>query len=407
MNVNELRQQFPQLAETVYGKPLVYLDNAATSLRPLSVVEKWTEMSLRLNSNIHRAVHHTSEAATAEYENAREAVGRFIGASSRDEIIFTSGATESLNLAAGSFCEAFLKPGDEIIVCEAEHHSDLVPWQQQCRKKGAVMRRLPVSDEGYVDLDALKGLLGPRTILVCVCHISNVLGIVNPVKEIAALCHSAGCRLLVDGSQAVAHLRVDVKELDCDFYAFSGHKMFAATGTGVLYGRKELLDRMPPFLMGGEMIDSVKWDSTDFAPVPRRFEAGTRNFASVPTLVPAIAAVEAMRAPEIQRAQEEIRDYMLDALGSDRRITLFGRPERREDKIPLFSFCVEGAHHEDLALIMDKMGFALRSGQMCAEPLMDRFGVTGMLRASFAPYNTLEEAQRFIESLGRAVEMLV
>lgn len=406
MLAEDLRKEFPILSETVYGKPLVYLDNAATSQRPSSVIRKWDEMSAKLNSNLHRAVHHLAALATEEYESTRDAVKDFIGAGSRKEIIFTSGVTASINLAAFCIGEAFINPGDEIIIAESEHHSDIVPWQMMCRRKGAAIKVLPVTEDGYLDIDALPELITSRTKLVCVAQISNVLGIINPVKQVVNICHSSGCMVLVDGAQGILHQTVDVQDLGCDFYAFSGHKMFAAPGTGVLYGRQELLEQMPPYMGGGEMIDHVSFKETTYAPLPQKFEAGTQNIAGVPTFKPAIELIKQLNDSQIQAEMAEVRDYVLQALTSDSRIRLYGVPRRTSDKIALFSFTVEGVHHEDLALILDKMGVAVRSGQMCAEPLMDRFGVTGMLRASFAPYNTLAEAEYFIQCLDRAITML-
>ena len=392
---------FPALGEKVYGKPLVYLDNAATTQRPLSVVEKWRRMALERNANIHRAVHFLSSEATAEYEAARDAVRDFIGAADRSEIVFTSGATASINLVAFSFGERFVGEGDEIIVTEAEHHSNIVPWQMLCERKKAHLKVARVSDDGHLDLDQLSSLLSPKTRIVAVAHVSNVLGIVNPVKEIVALCHSRGVPVLVDGAQGIVHCKVDVQDIDCDFYAFSGHKIYAATGTGVLYAKRKWLDEMPPYMGGGEMIETVNFSGTTYARPPHKFEAGTQNISAVPTLIPALETARLMGE------DSAVGKYILDVLTSDSRITLYGVPRGTTDKVPVFSFSVKGVHHEDLALILDKMGIAVRSGQMCAEPLMDRFGVTGMLRASFAPYNTLEEAKYFIESLNRAIEMLL
>ena len=307
---------------------------------------------------------------------------------------------------AFSFGEAFVREGDEIIVCEAEHHSDIVPWQMLCERKGAVLKVLPVDDDGRIRVGALPGLLTPRTRLLCVAHISNVLGLVNPVKELATICHSVGCYVLVDGAQGIVHEPVDVRELDCDFYVFSGHKVYAAPGTGVLYGRRELLDKMPPYMGGGEMIDTVRWTGTTYARLPQKFEAGTQNIAGTPTLRPALEMAQALRDPAVLAETDAIKEFMLSKLSGIPGLRLYGIPASPEEKIPLFSFSVEQAHHEDLALILDKMGIAVRSGQMCAEPLMDRYGVTGMLRVSFAPYNTLQEAEYFIKSLERAIDML-
>lgn len=406
MNVSDFRKEFPELSETVYGKRLVYLDNAATSLRPQSVIGEWNEMSARYTANLHRAVHHIAEVATQKYEQARDAVREYINAGSREEIIFTSGTTASINLVAFSFGEAFVGPGDEIIVSEAEHHSNIVPWQMMCSRKGATLKVLPVDDHGHLRLDVLRELLNPRTRLVCVTQVSNVLGLTNPIKEIVNICHSIGCPVLADGAQGIVHSGVDVRDIDCDFYAFSGHKIYAAPGTGVLYGKKYYLDKMPPYMGGGEMISTVKWTGTSYAAAPHKFEAGTQNISGTPTLVQALAVASETRSAELQKNMEEVVDYMLNALSSDSRFHLFGQPGGGYEKIPLFSFSVEHLHHEDLALILDKMGVAVRSGQMCAEPLMDRFGVTGMLRASFAPYNTVEEAKYLMSSLEKAIKML-
>ena len=398
--MNDYRNDFPQLARTVYGKPLVYLDNAATSLRPQSVINCWDRISSESTANLHRAVHRVAVEATDAYEAARDAVKDFIGAPAREEIIFTSGATHSLNLAAWSLGEAFIKEGDEIIVSEAEHHSNIVPWQMLCSRKGAKLRVLPVGDSGSLRLNLLPGLLGERTRIVSVCHASNVLGLVNPVQEIAAMVHAAGALLVVDGAQGIVHQSVDVQALGCDFYAFSGHKMYGAPGTGVLWGRRELLEQMPPMFGGGEMIGTVRWSGTTYAPLPQKFEAGTQNISGTPCFVPAIEQTRKMQK------DEEIKEFIYTELQRIPGLRLFGTADDLEQKLPVFSFAVEGAHHEDLALIMDKMGVALRSGQMCAEPLMDRFGVTGMLRASFAPYNTMQEAEYFLSSLRKAITML-
>ncbi len=404
--IEKIRQEFPELGEQVYGKALVYLDNAATSQRPLSVIRKWTEMSEKYNANLHRAVHRIADLATSEYEATRDAVQKYLNAEFREEIIFTSGATASLNLVAFSFGEAFVRESDEIIVGEAEHHSNIVPWQLLCERKKAILKVLPIDDSGHLRVDLLPGLLTPKTKLVCVAHISNVLGLLNLVKEIVNICHSNNCAVLVDGAQGIVHERVDVRDLGCDFYAFSGHKVYAAPGTGVLYGRRALLEQMPPYMGGGEMIGTVRWSGSTWAPLPQKFEAGTQNIAGTPTLRPALEMAEALRSEAVEAETKAIKELILNKLQSDPRIHLYGVPETLEEKIPLFSFSVEHVHHEDLALILDKMGIAVRSGQMCAEPLMDHFGVTGMLRVSFAPYNTVQEAEYFIASLDRAIKML-
>ncbi|MBQ4188910.1 MAG: SufS family cysteine desulfurase [Bacteroidales bacterium] len=407
MTIEQLRSQFPILEEKVYGRPLVYLDNAATSQRPLSVVEKWNQITLKSNANLHRAVHKLAADATAEYENARQAAADFIGAADAHSIVFTSGATAALNLVAFCFGEACIKAGDQIIVTEEEHHSNIVPWQLMAQRKGAVLKVLPVDDNGRLCVEMLDDMLSSGKVrLLSVAHISNVLGIVNPVQEIVDKCHKYGCAVMVDGAQGIVHQKVDVTAMDCDFYAFSGHKLYAAPGTGVLYAKKQWLEEFPPYMGGGEMIETVRWTGTTFAKPPHKFEAGTQNISGVPTLVPAFGIATQMREQSIDSEAIAIKDYIYDTLRKDPRVKLFGCPDNPQEKIPLFSFCVDGVHHEDLALILDKMGFAVRSGQMCAEPLMDRFGVTGMLRVSFAPYNTMQEAQQFISALDKAVNML-
>ena len=407
-DIQKIRNQFPALSRKVYGKDLVYLDNAATSQRVQSVLDMWNKISVESNANIHRAVHRLADEATQAYEDSRDAVKTFLNASSREEIILTSGTTASVNLVAYCFGEAFVKEGDEVVVTEVEHHSNIVPWQLMCERKGAVLRVLPVADDGYLMVEKLDEILNERTRIVAVSHISNVLGLINPVKDIIQKCHSKGVPVLVDGAQGAVHCTVDVQELDCDFYVFSGHKLYAATGTGVLYGKKKWLEQMPPFFGGGEMVGTVTFAKTTYAPLSMKYEAGTQNFASAATLKPALKFVNSLNNRELIRYNDSIRDYILSELRKDDRIKLFGVPRgTNEDKIPLFSFVVEGAHHEDLALILDKMGIAVRSGQMCAEPLMDRMGVTGMLRVSFAPYNTMEEAEYFIKCLNKAIDMLM
>jgi len=406
--VNEIRNLFPALSRKVYGKDLVYFDNAATSQRSQEVIDVWNRISIESNANIHRAVHRLADEATQAYEASRDAVKEFINAGSREEIVFTSGATAAVNLVAFSFGEAFVKEGDEVIVTEAEHHSNIVPWQMMCQRKGAVLKVLPVDESGHLMVDRLDDLLSEKTRIMAVTQISNVLGIINPVKEIIGKCHSRGVAVLVDGAQGVVHCKVDVQDLDCDFYVFSGHKMYAATGTGVLYGKKKWLEAMPPYMGGGEMVGTVTFAQTTYAPLPMKFEAGTQNFASAATLKPAIKLFNLLDNNELKQYEASIRDYILDVLLHDERIRLYGVPRGTNDeKIPLFSFTIAGVHHEDLALILDKMGIAVRSGQMCAEPLMDRFGVTGMLRVSLAPYNTMQEAEYFVKCLNKAIDMLI
>lgn len=408
MNVHEIRSMFPALSRKVYGKDLVYLDNAATSQRVQTVLDEWNRISAESNANIHRAVHRLADEATQAYESARDAVKDFLNASGREEIVFTSGTTAAVNLAAFCYGEAFVREGDEVVVTEAEHHSNIVPWQLMCKRKGAVLKVLPVDDYGHLKVEMLDEILTEKTRIMAVTHISNVLGIINPVKEIIEKCHSKGVPVLVDGAQGAVHCRVDVQDLDCDFYVFSGHKLYAATGTGVLYGKKKWLDAMPPYMGGGEMVGTVTFAETTYAPLPMKFEAGTQNFASTATLKQALEFVNLLNDNELIEYNDKIRDYLLDYFLNDERIRLFGVPRGTSDeKIPLFSFVVNGVHHEDLALILDKMGIAVRSGQMCAEPVMDRFGVTGMLRVSVAPYNTMEEAEYFVKCLNKAIDMLM
>ena len=402
ISVNEIRQMFPLLSRQVYGKQLIYFDNAATSQRPQSVLDLWNSLSTQSNANIHRGIHRLSEEATAEYENTRDYVRQFLNAQHREEIVFTSGTTAAINLVAFSFGEAFVGEGDEVIVSEVEHHSDIVPWQMMCQRKKAVLKVLKVDDSGHLMVDSLKSLITERTKIVAVTQISNVIGIVNPIDRIVKICHSKGVPVLVDGAQGIVHHGMDVTKTDCDFYAFSGHKIYAATGVGVLYGKKKWLDKMPPYMGGGEMISTVKFSGTTYAPLPEKFEAGTQNFTGVPTLRPAIEMALMMRDESLTKYCDGVKEYLMEELMKDERITLYGVPSSMEEKISLFSISVKGAHHEDLALILDKMGIAARSGQMCAEPCMDRFGVTGMLRLSLAPYNTMEEAEYFI----KAVKML-
>ena len=406
ISVNEIRQMFPLLSRQIYGKQLIYFDNAATSQRPQSVLDLWNRLSTQSNANIHRGIHRLSEEATAEYENTRDYVRQFLNAQHREEIVFTSGTTAAINLVAFSFGEAFVGEGDEVIVSEVEHHSDIVPWQMMCQRRKAVLKVLKVDDSGHLMVDSLNSLITERTKIVAVTQISNVLGIVNPIDRIVEICHSKGVPVLVDGAQGIVHHGMDVTKTDCDFYAFSGHKIYAATGVGVLYGKKKWLDKMPPYMGGGEMISTVKFSGTTYAPLPEKFEAGTQNFTGVPTLKPAIEMALMMRDESLTKYCDGVKEYLMEELLKDERITLYGVPSSMEEKIPLFSISVKGAHHEDLALILDKMGIAARSGQMCAEPCMDRFGVTGMLRLSLAPYNTMEEAEYFIKSLDKAVKML-
>lgn len=416
--VEDIRTQFPALQQSVYGKPLVYLDNGATSQKPQCVIDLVDGMHKGANANVHRAMHKLSDDATALYEGAREKVRQFINAPGRENIIFTSGTTASINLVASSFCRKFVGEGDVVLVSGDSHHSNIVPWQLACEAAGASVKAIPVLESGELDIEAYKELLsGSRVKIVAVEHISNVMGIVNPVKEMTALAHAQGIPVLVDGAQGIVHARVDVQDMDCDFYAFSGHKIYAATGSGVLYGRRELLEAMPPYMGGGDMVDTVTFEKTTYAPLPLKYEAGTPNFIAQASLAPALEFAQSLREGEIARVVEEqeksIIEYLRVALQEIEGCRIYGLPAREDvelgmpgSKIPLFSFNIEGCFPSDLAQLLDKMGIAVRTGLMCCEPLMARFGVTSMVRVSFLPYNTLQEAEYFIASLKRAARML-
>lgn len=396
----DFREQFPVLRREVYGRKLVYFDNAATMQKPDSVIEMQARLSRDSNANVHRAVHRLSSEATDLYEAGREAVCTFIGAEDRGNIILTSGATASLNLLATSFSQRYFTPGSKVLVSLAEHHSNIVPWQMACQRTGAVLEVIPVNGGGEIELEELEKRLDGSVKIISVAHISNVLGVVNPVREITALAHSRGIPVAVDGSQGIVHEKVDVKDIGCDFYAFSGHKIYAPTGTGVLYGKKELLEEMPPVWGGGEMVDTVTFEHTTYAGLPVKFEAGTPNFTGAACFVPALkAAEEAVMDPDIV-------PFLAEELQKIEGLKIYGLPDDLTRKAPLFSFTVEGAHPEDMAHILDKLGIAVRSGLMCAEPLIRTYSSTGMLRASIAPYNTMEECEYFIRSLRKVIGML-
>lgn len=409
MDALSFRRLFPALDRKLYGKPLLYFDNAATSQRPLSVIERGRQLSETSNANIYRAVHTLSAEATRAYEQGREAARAFLNAPSREEIIFTSGCTAAINTVAYSFGDAFVGEGDVLVAGEAEHHSNLVPWQQLCLRKGASLEILPVDDGGHWKTDVLRRLLSERkgrVKLVALAHISNVLGLVNPVEEVIRLCHAAEVPVLLDGAQGIVHETVDVQKLDCDFYAFSAHKLYGPTGVGVLYGKKKWLEKMPPFLCGGEMVDTVTPTKTTFAPLPHKFEAGTGNFTAVGCLPQAFETALLARESGVAGPFEAACESLKAALESRPDVHLYGAEGEGYRRSAVFSFTVDGTHHEDLAQLLDKMGVAVRSGLMCAEPTIRRFGVSGMLRASLAPYNTLEETETFMKCLDRAVKML-
>ncbi len=403
MNIASLRAQFPILAREVHGKPLVYFDSANTAQKPLAVIAAVDDFYRRHNANVARAVHTLSEEATTLYETAREKIAAFIGAPAAREVVLTSGTTMAINLVALGYLRPRLKAGDEIVVSQMEHHANIVPWQLLCAQTGAVLKVAPIDDDGTLDLPGLLALLGPRTKLVGLAHVSNVLGTVNPVAEVAAQTRARGIPLLVDGSQAVPHFPVDVRALGCDFYVFTGHKLYGPTGTGALWGRFDLLDAMSPVIGGGEMIESVSFDGTVYAPPPRRFEAGTPNIAGFVGLAAAIDWLKAQDWPAL-RAHE-------DALGERLRAGLRAMPGVRfigdaRERVPVVSFVVEGAHATDLAVLLDLDGIAVRSGQHCAHPLMQRFGVGATTRASLAFYNTADEVDRFLAALVKVRGML-
>lgn len=405
MTAEELRKEFPSLERKIHSRPLVYFDNAATSMRPLSVVEYLKDANINHNANIHRAVHLLAVEATDAYEASREQVRSFLGASFREEIIFTSGTTAAINLVSNSFAERYINKGDEVIVGVCEHHSNFVPWQIQCQRKGATIKYLYPGKRGVYEPEDLRSLLSEKTRLVCIAHASNVLGIVNPLPELIALAHNFGAKILVDGAQGAVHCKVNVQALDCDFYAFSAHKLFGPTGVGVLYGKRQLLEEMPPFMYGGEMVGTVSTNGTTFAPLPQKFEAGTQNFINVAALAPALALLDkVLQDKELNDQFNATAAYLQGALKNIEGLHLWGDGEK--DKLPIYSFTVDGVHHEDLAILLDKMGVAVRSGQMCAEPLMAQCGVTGMVRASLLQYNTAAEAEYFVKSLERAIAML-
>ena len=380
------------------------MDSAATSQKPRSVISCMSSWLAEANANVHRAIYALAAEATDHYEAGREAVRSLLNAASKDEIVLTSGTTASINLLANTFGAKYIKAGDEILVSEGEHHSNLVPWQMLCERSGARLRFIPVDWNGEWDLREAERILSEGKVrLVSAAHISNVLGIVNPVEELVEMAHRHGAAVHLDGAQGIVHEEVDVRRIGCDFYSFSGHKLYAATGSGVLYGRKDLLETLPPWMGGGEMVDTVTFQKTTYAPVPLRFEAGTPNFISAATLKPAIEFVTSIRISEVKSNEEEMISYLISEMKSIDGLMLYGTGGR---KCPLLSFTVDGAHHSDIATLLDKMNIAVRSGLMCSEPLIGKFGRTGMVRVSLGPYNTLEECEYLIKSLRRTVKML-
>lgn len=395
-DVSQIRKDFPILEEKIYGKPLVYLDNGATTQRPLTVVDKMTEYYLRYNSNVHRGVHYLSNKCTDANEEAREIVRKFIGAASAEEIIFTRGTTESINLVAHSFGEAFIHEGDEIVVTEMEHHANIVPWQMLCERKKVVLKVVPFNDKGELDMEVFGKLMNERVKLVGVAYVSNVLGTVNPVKQIIDAAHAFGAYVLVDGAQAIQHIPVDMQALDCDFFAFSGHKIYGPTGVGVLYGKKSLLEQMPPWQGGGEMIKEVRFEKTTYNELPFKFEAGTPDFIGVIGLGEALEYVNRIGLEEMARYEHELLGYAMEQIRLIPGIILYGDAAAKSSVI---SFGIEGIHPFDLGTLLDKMGIAIRTGQLCAEPVMQHYGVNAMARASLAMYNTREEIDVFCAGL--------
>lgn len=400
--MTDFRPDFPLLSREVHGRPLVYLDNAATTQKPRAVLEAMDGLYTTCNANVHRGIHTLSQEATALHEAARKRVRAFLNARSTAEIIFTRGTTESLNLVASSFAEAFLHEGDEVILTVMEHHSDIVPWQLARDRRGFTLRVVPMDDEGRLDLEAYAALLNERTRLVCCCHVSNVLGTVNPVREMARMAHDAGAYFLVDGAQSVPHFPVDVQELDCDFLAFSAHKLYGPTGVGVLYGKEELLERMPPYQGGGEMIARVTFEKTTFERLPFKFEAGTPDYVGTHGLAAAIDYVTGIGLDRIAAYEDQLTRHAMARMREIEGMRFFGTVE---GKTSVVSFNVGRIHPMDLGTLLDHLGFAIRTGHHCAQPLMARCGVEGMARVSFALYNTVEEIDRFVEALQRVVRM--
>ena len=400
--MTDFRPDFPLLSREVHGRPLVYLDNAATTQKPHAVLEAMDRLYTTCNANVHRGIHTLSQEATALHEAARERVRAFLNARSTAEIIFTRGTTESLNLVASSFAEAFLHEGDEVILTVMEHHSDIVPWQLARERRGFTLRVVPMDDAGRLDLEAYAALLNERTRLVCCCHVSNVLGTVNPVREMARMAHEAGAYFLVDGAQSVPHFPVDVQELDCDFLAFSAHKLYGPTGVGVLYGKEEVLEQMPPYQGGGEMIARVTFEKTTFERLPFKFEAGTPDYVGTHGLAAAIDYVAGIGLDRIAAYEDQLTRHAMARMREIEGMRFFGTVE---GKTSVVSFNVGQIHPMDLGTLLDHLGFAIRTGHHCAQPLMARCGVEGMARVSFALYNTVEEIDRFVEALQRVVRM--
>ena len=404
LNLEKIRNDFPILSREVNGKPLVYLDNGATGQKPSLVIDRIKKYYELENSNIHRGIHTLSQEATDAYEQAREKTRAFLNAPSTDEIIFTSGTTGSINLVASTFGRKFINEGDEVIISTMEHHSNIVPWQMVCEEKGAILKVIPINDDGELLMDEFESLITDKTKLISVVHVSNTLGTINPVKAIIDRAHKQDIPVLIDGAQAVPHMPVDVQELDCDFYAFSAHKMFGPTGVGVLFGKEKWLNQMPPYQGGGDMIKTVTFEKTEYNELPHKFEAGTPNIAGGLGMAAAIDYMNAVGIEKINAYEHELLNYATEKLTSIPGLRIIGTAK---EKASVISFVVEGTHPSDIGMIIDKLGVAIRTGHHCTEPLMNRFNVPGTARASFAFYNTFEEVDRLVEALQRAVNMLV
>ena len=403
-DIKKIRDDFPILSREVYGRPLVYLDNAATTQKPLCVLDAMREEYLNVNANVHRGVHYLSQQATDLHEAARERVRQFINAQKTEEIIFTRGTTEAINLVASSFCESQMKAGDEVIVTEMEHHSNIVSWQLQAMKRGILVKHLPISDDGILCLDELESMITERTKIISVAHVSNVLGTVNNVSDIVKIAHKHNIPVLVDGAQSTPHFRIDVQEVDCDFFAFSGHKMYGPTGIGVLYGKEEWLEKLPPYQGGGEMIDKVTWEKTTFERLPFKFEAGTPDYVATHGLATAIDYLEQVGLDSVEAYEQELTRYCMEQLQTIEGITIYG-PKCSTCKDAVVSFNVGNIHHLDMGTLLDRLGIAVRTGHHCAQPLMDRLGITGTVRASFALYNTKEEIDILVAGIRRVSQM--
>ena len=401
-DIQKIREDFPILSRMVYNKPLVYLDNAATTQKPLCVLDAMREEYLNVNANVHRGVHYLSQQATDLHEEARETVRRFINAPSTSEIIFTRGTTEGLNLVAASFTEEMMKEGDEVIVSVMEHHSNIVPWQLQAAKKGIAIRVIPMDETGKLDIEEYEKMFNEHTKLVSVAHVSNVLGTVNPVKQIVKIAHDHGVPAMIDGAQSTPHFRVDVQDIDCDFFVFSGHKMYGPTGIGVLYGKEQWLDKLPPYQGGGEMIESVSFEKTTFERLPFKFEAGTPDYVATHGLATAIKYIENIGIDNISRHEQELTEYCMKRLEAIDGMRLFGTVKSKDAVV---SFLVGNIHHLDMGTLLDRLGIAVRTGHHCAQPLMDRLGIQGTVRASFALYNTKEEIDVLANGIERVAKM--